>query len=420
MLLFKTRVSNKSFPVFLWLYVDIVLILILNRICLLYKPILYYNYYDQLFPIYLFFNESINYTPEQLISQRIQMEYSSPANDLASFSKNIKKTLKKKYDKKALKTFSSLFLWTKTTLITLNNVYGNSRGSWAFNGTLINLPRSSYKIYYYPIHFQINRGILRYYVKEMLLIGHKRCQNNYAHFLADKLAPLMIVPQELKERCFIIGNSNFPVIKEGLIALGFRESQILDCPTKFVKDWFFAEKLHVFTDYRPMNSFGGPPCEMLREHFFNYYNLDLIDATIYGMVNRQSKTRNIENFNELYNLTIEMFPTYNWKQIPDYAGNLSYTAKLWTSLKFSFAMTGSTCSKGIFMKPYTVLCIPTCEELDFTIMNLLVGSNHAVRIFPTGFKHYVKGTFPINIEEAIQSIKECLYYDSHKKWSSSA
>ena len=320
-------------------------------------------------------------------------------------TKNISYAFWKLYDKQILKSFTPTFLSTKTKLLTINNV--------------VYLPKTSYNVYYYPFHFQTDHGIIRYYINEILLIGHVRCQNNYAHFLADKLVPLMMVPKELIKRCYTIGNSKFPVVQEGLIAIGFEEYQIIDSPTPY-EDWFYANKLHVFTEGRPMNAFGGPPCEMLRKQLSDFFKLDLINSTQYGMIDRHSKSRNIKNFEELYNLTKINFPDYNWVLIPDYIGDFNSTARIWATLRFSFAMTGSTCSKGIFMKPYTVLCIPTCDEIDFTIMNLLVGSNHAVRIFPTGFKHYAHGSFPINLQESIQAIKECLYYDVNKKWSSTA
>ena len=68
------------------------------------------------------------------------------------------------------------------------------------------------------------------------------------------------------------------------------------------------------------------------------------------------------------------------------------------------------------MKPYTVMCIPFCNFFDYTLLNLLSNSLHAVRICSSGMKMFQNGIFPIIINESLDSIADCLYYDEHKKW----
>ena len=367
-------------------------------------------------PKYLNFKKKISYTPKQnILSKKILISIGKP-NQLISASSFL--TFNRSIDYETLHNLSTSFLSIRTTWYTISNVYGNDHGSWAFGNSLVFLPfKSYYPGQYLPYHFNRNNGKMKYIVDEILLIGHKRCQNNYGHFLADKCVSLMLLPDDVKQRCYIIGNSYYPVVKEGLLALGFRENQILNFEWG---DWFSAQNMHVFANYRPMTCMGGPYVVLVRQKFFEFYDLDSIPATRYAMVNRTSMSRNILNFNELFFLTQSIFSSYNWEKIPDYIGNLSETTKVWTSLRFVFVIVGSSATKGLFMKPNTVMCIPFCNDfLDYTLLNLLTNSKHAVRICNSGMKMFENGIFPINISESILSIKYCLYYDKYKRWPSS-
>ena len=372
----------------------------------------YINYYFLLEPFAVNFSKRIQITPKKYIISKVPIYSCGTPNKFVTASKNLK--FDRKYDQINLHNLSSVFLETKTNLYVLKNVYGNDFGSWACNDLLVYPPESSYHPgQYLPTKFTLDKGNIIFECDSLLLIGHQRCQNNYGHFLADKCVSLMLLPDEIKKNSYIIGNSYYPVVNEGLLALGFHESQIINMT---FGDWFFAKKLYVLNDYRPMNCLGGPAVELLRRNFFTVFQLDLIPAYRYGLVNRSSHARNILNFVELFNMTKMRFPNYDWEIIIDYAGNLSTTAKLWTSFRFIYCIVGSSATKGLFMKPYTVMCIPFCNFFDYTLLNLLSNSLHAVKICSSGMKMFQNGIFPIIINESLDSIADCLYYDEHKKW----
>ena len=400
----------------IFVYICIFLVFILNfHFFDIKPPKITQNKYFQFYPYKVSFQVT-NSTPPEYIESKTPILSRGEPNNFVTASKKL--TFRSGFHRNTLKHLSTAFIQSQTTLYVLKNSYGTDKGCWACGNYAVHLKKSYfYPSQYLPQKFNSRRGKLVFEVDEILLIGHKRCQNNYGHFLADKCVSLMLLPQELKERCYIIGNDYYPVVNEGLLALGFRKEQIIN--TTFGQ-WFFAKKLYVLNEYRPINCMGGPAVNELRMKFFECFDLDAIPATRYGMVNRKSKARNIANFDELYNLTHIRFPNYPWELIPDYAGNLSETARLWTSFRFVFVIVGSSATKGLFMKPYTVMCIPFCNFFDYTLMNLLSNSLHAIRICSSGMKMFKAGTFPIKLNESLNSIGDCLYYDKYKKWPASS
>ena len=60
------------------------------------------------------------------------------------------------------------------------------------------------------------------------------------HCLHDLITPIFLLPQEVRESCYIVGTNKKHFINELLLMLGFEERQILSCPDNTV---FYAENL---------------------------------------------------------------------------------------------------------------------------------------------------------------------------------
>ena len=283
------------------------------------------------------------------------------------------------------------------------------------NGMLYSPGEEEYhKCSYVPQHFDFFHGNLRYVdVEEVIIAGSQGTMNNYGHFMLDKLGTIMLLPEDVIKRSYILTTNILPCFTEFLNIVGFSLDRILICNEN---DWIYAKKLHVFTKFRPLNCFGGPPIYRLHKLFRNYFNLDQIEPTKYAFCNRKAKSRVISNFYELIDLAKKTFPDYNFEEIPDNPGNTSETAKLWATLRFIFVVIGSNASKGIFMKEGTVICMASCQYIDHNLLNTNVGSNHAVYIFYSGFSHFTLRSSPINLKESINGVRACLYFDKNHCW----
>ena len=364
----------------------------------------------------------IDYIPDNYVLYYKNIFLQSPPHKLVYVEKGFAEHSIGINSKLYLSNKSNFFRTTKTihyvlySPINLPQIYGSSQGSLAFGDSYFAPPKSHYGTEFAEVLFYMSSGILEYVdIDELLILGHAESLRNYAHFLLDKLVNLMLVPDDIRERSYVLCDTNASFTYELLLAVGFRETQIL--PTKD-KRWFLTKKIHIFTNYRPLNNYGGPPALKLHHTLSKYYHLETINATNYCMINRKSKSRNILNFNEIFKAVKVKYSKCNWIEIPDFIDTVEETARVWASLRLVYVMTGSSCAKGIFMHENTVLCIPTCEFIDHTIMNLLVGSNHAVYIYYTGFQHFATGSFPISVENTLNAIFKCIYYDKKGKWPS--
>ena len=319
------------------------------------------------------------------------------------------------YDKSIVPILSTLYHSTETIHYVIKDSYANLHGSWAMDGMLYSPGAEEYhKCSYDPRHFDFYEGNLRYVdVEEVIIAASQDAMDNYGHFMLDKLGTIMLLPEDVIKRSYILTTNILPCFTEFLNIVGFSQDHILYCDRN---DWIYAKKLHVFTKYRPINCFGGPPIYKLHKLFRKYFNLDLIEPTKYAFCNRKAKSRVISNFHELMDLAKTTFPDYNFEEIPDDPGNTSETAKLWATLRFIFVIIGSNASKGIFMKEGTVMCMASCEYIDPNLLNTNVGSHHAVYIFYSGISHFKPGSSPIDLKESIAGIRICLYFDKNHCW----
>ena len=220
------------------------------------------------------------------------------------------------WDKKKFRIRDKLFNKFQATHLTLTNVYANNHGSWACDGNAISLPYSEYDC---PSHLRnlmdLSAGNITVEVDEAILISHWAALHNICHILCDVLTPMMMLPNDLTNNTYIIGNFSYGNIKELFTTIGFRESQLLAFGGD--ADWFYAKKLHVLTKYRPLMAYSGPPCETLRKKFEDALSLNNIKPFIYSFINRTSRDRMISNFPEIKQEAENMFPHINWEIMKD-------------------------------------------------------------------------------------------------------
>ena len=261
----------------------------------------------------------------------------------------------------------------------------------------------------------LSSGNLTGEVDEAILILHYAALHNICHVLCDVLTPMVMLPTDLTNTTYIIGNFSYGNIKEAFTTIGFRESQLLTFSGD--SDWFYAKKLHVLTKYRPINAYSGPPCVTLRKKFEEALSLNKIKPFRYAFINRTSKDRMITNFPEIKQEAEKMFPHINWEIMQDSVCSIKEMARNFRSLKLAFVVVGSTASKCFFMEAYTVACHVFTQFFDMTNLLVVIGSEHAVNGFFGGILHRDVHK-DINVTESIKALNVSLYYLEHKKWPS--
>ena len=304
----------------------------------------------------------------------------------------------------------------KTTHYVISNAYGSLYGSWAIGDSFVKLPRSSYELVHNWGDFTLKQGKLKYYVDEIILVGNShanlRC---FGHTLMDVFEPIFMLPEEIIQRSFIACTNVLGYVKELLIDLGIRESQLIMLGRN---DWFYGKKVHVFSEYRPCVAFGGEMVNNFRIRFQKYYNTTSIIPTDYAIVNRCGNDRSMNNVKELIEAFKNNFPDIKWICVPDIIKSFRETALAYAKMRILFSIQGSNSFRGGFMQKNTVICVGLTQRLDIPTARFLACSEHFVFYFESGITKYSSKKEPVNIANAVESIRQCLKTDKQELWRS--
>ena len=136
----------------------------------------------------------------------------------------------------------------------VQNVYANNFGTWAYNHEFVDLPRRMFTKWRSLGRHNRRNGYVDYVVDELIFTGEYESHKNFGHFHNDWLQPMLLIPEEIRNRCYIAYMEKPAFIKQGLLAIGFREEQLLP---QMNGNWILAKKFHTLVDKRAeLNYFG--------------------------------------------------------------------------------------------------------------------------------------------------------------------
>ena len=298
----------------------------------------------------------------------------------------------------------------------IREALANSYGSWAVNGNLIGPTKDDYGQYFWHEFFDMYQGNILYEVNELILTGFVAARTIFGHMMADLIAPILLLPKDVRERSYVVGSEK-KYMNEYLNIIGFSYSRIIKIREK---QWIYAHKLHVFNEKRSISSYNGYCVELLQKYFEDHFKLKSIEATRYCLLNRKSERgRIMDNFNDLMAATKKAFPDKRWEQFFE-VKDIKETALNWASVRFVVQIDGSNCFNSIFMKKGTILCTGSSTHMDFCSAFFIIASHHYVYWFPVpGVDHINYKHCNISIDFAIDGIRKCLYCDKHGFFSSS-
>ena len=204
-------------------------------------------------------------------------------------------------------------------------------------------------------------------------------------FFNSVLAPLMLFPEEIKNKSKIAVYQDDLVHLKLLQAIGFSEKQMV-CMDR--DEWAYAENFYTSTPIFPLSSYYGLSTKMLSEKLRRFYKIEDVIPDQYFFVNRrQEKRMRIKNFKEILRAANEMFPERNFSEIKD-KWKLKDIIRNWSRAKFVFGPTGSNMAKHYFMAPGSVIvagladcpdhiqCMSAATHGVFYLMFVIVGMEH--------------------------------------------
>ena len=226
----------------------------------------------------------------------------------------------------------------------------------------------------------------------------------YGHWILDILAPIALLPLELRSHFFICIGRKFAFHSQFLPILGINESNIIE-----IGSTQFALGKHVY-QFVPCacNSFHMLAYYELRKLMLKYFNL--IDAYKskpayrYAFLNRYSNQgRHVNNPNEALEVLKEECPG-PW-EILFPSDNLKETALTFNSIKIVFAVSGSENTNALFMQPETIYCeITTKIHFPWCAFHITVSHTYYLTYNDDNIAHF-GGSANLNLDIVRKLIK---------------
>ena len=289
------------------------------------------------------------------------------------------------------------------------NIFVESDTSFAYDNTY-------YKCFHPWGGGEFHPGPLIAYVDEIIVTGTKYAQGGYGHFLNDQCHSLLLMPEEIQKRCKILVYKNylFSHVKDCLLALGIKSEQLFSLPRK---TWLFASFVYSVLDNAPASYIYGNMTFYLHGLLENALNLKDIKPTKYYYCNRQYMARRyIHNMKEIIDEASKKFPNIVFENLTDIIPSFKETAITWSAAKFVFLPCGANTFKCIFMKPNSVLVMPTTLHGDWAPIKFAVSNFLFILQYATPLIHYQTPGCPIDVNHSLLNIERGIYCTIHSKW----
>ena len=196
--------------------------------------------------------------------------------------------------------------------------------------------------------------------ENIVTVGHTQVFQ-FGHFVADVLAPIVIFPEEIIQKSFVVINKASKRFQELLEACDINLQQVI-----FVDkgEWVFAKNLYAPISPLPHLSHYGKLITRLSSKLKRYYNTSELLPTRFLFINRpRGLSRRMQNMEELSRMAQTQFPKYNFEYIED-TNSFKESALQWGTAKFMFVIVGSNNAKNVFMQENTVLIVGLANVME--------------------------------------------------------
>ncbi|EAY18806.1 hypothetical protein TVAG_268390 [Trichomonas vaginalis G3] len=247
----------------------------------------------------------------------------------------------------------------------------------------------------------------------VIALGHLYVYS-FGHFVNDVLAPLILIPKEVRDKSYILCFTSYFLARKFLPAFGLEK--------RFLKlnryQWVYANHVYVADNPRTHVSHYGPAFKNLSILFKEKYNLMDVKPDRYILSNRKGKIRRVPNFKEVVKTVKTLFPQYNWEAFIDNANSISTICKTWGRAQVLYLVTGSNVFKCFFLPQSCMVIILFGKVYDNSTLFALGSLNiHTCLVIEPQINHAVYPTTePMSLKKTEDAFKAVIYYLEHKEW----
>ena len=167
------------------------------------------------------------------------------------------------------------------TYAVFKKVFVNAFSTFGYNG--LHFFKYQNTIHFSPYRFMKKSGQLKHLCNEFVLTGSQLARLNFGHMHEDALLPMLLIPDEVRERAYVFCPPNKPLFKEGLQLIGFKEQKILLVDED---EWMYANMYHTILNPLPFLCYYGKCCRKFHQIIVDTYNLSNVKNDQYVFCNR--------------------------------------------------------------------------------------------------------------------------------------
>ena len=131
----------------------------------------------------------------------------------------------------------------------------------------------------------------------------------------------------------------------------------------------YVDKLYTIITCDVANRFYGEPMKSAKLFFREKLKLSDAKPTNYIFQNRnKGESRFIANMDELFKITVAMYPQYDWQKDNYSNYDLYYVSRFFNSIVCLVSPTGSNVANVLFMQPETVAVVVYGSWMDIPTM----------------------------------------------------
>lgn len=294
------------------------------------------------------------------------------------------------------------------TIYRIENYYVSGHYGFASRGFRIhNWTYNGHSGLYKP---RIGRIIESY--KNVLVCGHEQCRI-YGHFVLDLMSPLMLIPEEIKQKCLLLAPVCPFDVSEFIRFAGFENRTI------FLKrrEWIFAENIYFLMNPRPHGEYQSACLYNLSIAIKKYFNVDKVNPDSIGFHKREGTVRVISNIDELINSSSQVWKNEKFISVPDHFNTIKETALYYSQLKVLVAVAGSNLLNCMFMKEGTTLIEVMGQIWNSHITSPILVFNMYLVIISEPRLHHKKPTqIPVDFHDVKVALEAAFYVMANKTY----
>ena len=292
--------------------------------------------------------------------------------------------------------------------ICLKNAIVNRVGAIIINGTLYQVPGPNSNSFCFP------GKIVEEY--DSVIVLSTRFATMFGHWIKDTLSPFLLIPQDVRDRSYMLIGGKPYFALETLDILGFNTSRAIILPNDV--DYVFAKECHTVYGKRAFLCHFGTALMNLSRIFRERLNLSNSPASVYAIFNRPiNKRRHITNFKDLIERVTTQLFEYKWEIWPPQMNSVKEAAVKWNGAKIVMCPTGSNMANAIFMQKYSGLCTICAEWYDYSVVGLgQIMCVYQVMFSADKWQHFGNCSAPLDIDYAVDMLARTVYVVNNRRW----